>query len=414
MKSILRAILLAGLAVLGTLAPAQAQQPIKIGMAVSQTGTLGGGGRAALLGVKMWVEDVNAKGGLLGRKVELIAYDDQSQPSTTPTLYTKLLDVDKVDLLIGPYASVPTAPIMPIIKQRDLLLMSNFTFELNRDLKHDKVFNNAPWTNAENLTGGMFDIAVKAGAKKVAFLAADQEFTQNVTAGAKRIAKRLNLETVYEQIYPPGNVDFSAMIRAIRAAKPDIVFVASYPNESAVILRGVNEIGVGDSVKVFGGAMIGLQFGPVMENLGSLMNGVINFTSYVPEKTMDYPGVRDFLARYTKRADEEKVDPLGYYLPPFSYAIGQMLEQAVTATKSLDHKVLAAHLHKNEMKTIVGSIAFDALGERAKPSVPMVQFQNVADKNMEQFRQPGKMVIVAPPELKSGEAVVPFEKARKK
>jgi branched-chain amino acid transport system substrate-binding protein len=414
MTNLLRTMLFAGLATLWALAPAQAQQPIKIGMAVSQTGTLGGGGRAALLGVKMWVEDVNAKGGLLGRKVELIAYDDQSQPSTTPGLYTKLLDIDKVDLLIGPYASVPTAPIMPIVKQRDLLLMSNFTFELNRDLKHDKVFNNAPWTNAENLTGGMFDIAIKAGAKKVAFLAADQEFAQNVTAGAKRMSKKLNLETVYEQNYPPGTVDFSAMIRAIRAAKPDIVFVASYPNESVVILRGVNEIGIGDSVKVFGGAMIGLQFTPIMETLGSLMNGVINFTSYVPEKTMDYPGVREFLTRYAKRADEEKVDPLGYYLPPFSYAIGQMIEQAVSETKSLDHKVLAAHLHKSEMKTIVGPIRFDELGERAKPSVPMVQFQNVIDKNIDQFRQPGKMVIVAPPELKSGEAIVPFEKARKK
>ena len=94
-----------------------AQQPVKIGMSMPQTGSLGAGGQAALLALRMWVEDVNAKGGLLGRKVEFIVYDDQTNPALTPGIYTKLLDVDKVDLLIAPYGTVPTAPIMPLVKQ---------------------------------------------------------------------------------------------------------------------------------------------------------------------------------------------------------------------------------------------------------------------------------------------------------
>ena len=129
-------------------AVALAQQPIKVGIGISQTGTLGGGGQAALLALRMWVEDVNKKGGMLGRKVELIAYDDQSNPATTPGIYTKLLDVDKVDLLVAPYGTVPTAPIMPLVKQRDLLLMGNFSFQVNHTVKHDKWFNNAPWGDA--------------------------------------------------------------------------------------------------------------------------------------------------------------------------------------------------------------------------------------------------------------------------
>ena len=108
-----------------------AQQPIKIGMSMPQTGSLGAGGQAALLALRMWVDDVNAKGGLLGRKVELIAYDDQTNPAERPAIYTKLLDVDKVDLLIAPYGTVPTAPIMPLVKQRGLLLMGNFSFQVN-------------------------------------------------------------------------------------------------------------------------------------------------------------------------------------------------------------------------------------------------------------------------------------------
>jgi branched-chain amino acid transport system substrate-binding protein len=389
------------------------QQPIKVGMGISQTGGLAGGGKSALLALRMWVDDVNGKGGLLGRKVELIAYDDQSNPATTPGIYAKLIDVDKVDLLIGPYASVPTAPIMPLIKQRDLLLMGNFTFKLNRNLKHDKVFNNSPWSDEEDLADGVMQIGREAGAKTIAILAADQEFAQNLANGAKSIAARMGLKMVYEQNYPPSTVDFSSMVRAIRAAKPDIVYVCSYPNDSVAILRAVKEIGIGDSVKVFGGGMVGLQFTPVITGLGPLANGVVNFTSYAPGKTMDFPGIKDFLERYSKKAVEENVDPLGYYLPPYTYAIGQMLAQAVSATKSLNHKVLAEYLHKNEMQTIVGPIRFNELGERAKPAVPLVQFQGLVEKDVEQFRKPGRLVIVYPPQYKTGEAIVPFENARK-
>jgi branched-chain amino acid transport system substrate-binding protein len=392
---------------------AVAEKPVKIGIGIAQTGPLAGGGKAALLALQMWRDDVNAKGGLLGRQVELIAYDDQSTPATTPGIYAKLLDVDKVDLLIAPYGTVPTAPIMPLVKQRGLLLMGNFAFQANHSLHHDRYFNNAPWNDAASWSDGFFKLGNSVGAKTVAFLAADQEFAQNLASGAKVIAKDLGLTTVYEQNYPPATVDFSSMIRAIRAVKPDMVFVMSYPSDSVAIIRAVNEIGVGDSVKLFGGGMVGLQFSSIMESLGSNLNGIVNYNTYVPEKTMDFPGVKDFLARYSQRAAQEKVDLLGFYLPPFNYAIGQMLEQAVTATRSLDHKVLADYLRSSEMNTIVGSIRFGKDGEWATPRVVMIQFRGILDKNLEQFRQPGKQVILEPSQLQTGKLVAPFEKARK-
>ena len=392
--------------------PAFAQQgPIKVGIGISQTGTLGGGGKAALLGLQMWVEDVNKKGGLLGRKVELIAYDDQSNPATTPGIYTKLLDVDKVDLLVAPYGTVPTAPIMPLVKQRGLLLMGNFSFQVNHTVKHDMWFNNAPWGDASSWTEGFLQVGQKAGAKSIAFIAADQEFAQNLANGAKAVAKKTGLKTVYEQNYPPSTVDFSSMIRAVRNAKPDMVFICSYPNDSVALVRAINEIGVGSSVKLIGGGMVGLQFTPIMENMGSQLNGIVNYTSYAPG--MKYPGIDEFLKRYHQKAVEAKVDPLGFYLPPFDYAIGQILEQAITATKSLDSKTLAKWLHSHEVKTIVGPISWGPDGERAKPSVPMVQFRNLKDKDVNQFLQTGKQVIVYPPQFKQGDAIVPFDKARK-
>src|SRR5438874_12096382 len=145
----------------GKVAFAQAG-PVKIGMSMPQTGSLGAGGKAELVAIRMWVDDVNQKGGLLGRKVELIAYDDQTNPALTPGIYTKLLDVDKVDLLFAPYGSVPTAPIMPLVKQRGLLLMGTFSFQVNHTVKHDMWFNNSPAADAQSWFEGFFEQGQKA------------------------------------------------------------------------------------------------------------------------------------------------------------------------------------------------------------------------------------------------------------
>jgi branched-chain amino acid transport system substrate-binding protein len=384
--------------------------PIKIGMSMPQTGGLGAGGQSALLALRMWVDDVNAKGGLLGRKVELIAYDDQTNPALTPGIYTKLLDIDKVDLLIAPYGTVPTAPIMPLVKQRGLLLMGNFSFGVNNVVKHDMWFNNAPWNTAASWSDGFIQAGQKLGGKTIAFLAADNDFAQNLANGARELAKKAGLQTVYNQNYPPTTQDFSSLVRGIRAAKPDIVFVMSYPPDSVAIVRAVNEIGVGDSVKIFGGGMVGLQFTPIMTNLGSSLNGIVNYNSFVPG--IKYPGIDDFLKRYAAKAAEAKVDPLGFYLPPFNYAIGQMYEQAINATKSLDHKRLADYLRKNEMQTIVGPIKYGPDGEWANARVVQAQFRGVTDKNTDQFREVGKQIVLYPPQYKTGDVIAPFEKAR--
>jgi branched-chain amino acid transport system substrate-binding protein len=387
--------------------------PIRIGMSMPQTGGLAGGGKPSLLGIEIWRDDVNAKGGLLGRKVELVVYDDKSSASETPAIYSKLIDVDKVDLLFAPYATVPTAPIMPLVKQRGLLLIGNFSFQVNSKVGHDMWFNNAPWGPADSWSTSFLDIGQKAGGKSIALLSADQEFAQNLVKTTREVAGKRNMQIVFDQAYPPNTVEFSSIIRALKATKPDIVYVASYPPDSAGILRGVNEIGIGDSVKLFGGGMVGLQFGAVMENLGSLLNGVVNYNSWLPEKSMYFEGTKEFFDKYTKRAIEAKVDPLGYYLAPFGYTSGQLVEQAINATKSLDQRGLAKYLRENTHQTIVGPIAFSADGERKETAVLQAQFRGVVDKNIEQFRTSGKQVILFPDNLKSGELVAPFEAARK-
>jgi branched-chain amino acid transport system substrate-binding protein len=175
----------------------------------------------------------------------------------------------------------------------------------------------------------------------------------------------------------------------------------------------VNEIGIGDQVKIFGGGMVGLQFAAVMANLGSLLNGVVNFNSWLPEPKMYFEGTKKFFDVYAKRAVEAKVDPLGYYLAPFGYAMGQMIEQAIGATNSLDQKGIAKYLRANTLETIVGPIAFSADGERKETATLQAQFRGVVDKDIEQFRTSGKQVILFPDQYKTGELISPFEAARK-
>jgi branched-chain amino acid transport system substrate-binding protein len=403
-----------GLTLSGLISTAGAEgPPIKIGMSMPQTGGLAGGGKASLLGIEIWRDDVNAKGGLLGRKVELVVYDDKSSASETPAIYSKLLDIDKVDLLFAPYATVPTAPIMPLVKQRGMLLIGNFSFQVNSKVGHDMWFNNAPWGPADAWATAFLELGQKAGGKTVALLTADQEFAQNLAKTAREVASKRNMPIVFDQTYPPNTVEFSSIIRALKAAKPDVVYVASYPPDSAGILRAVNEIGIGDNVKLFGGGMVGLQFGPVMANMGSLLNGVVNFNTWLPEPAMYFDGTKAFFDTYSKRAVEAKVDPLGYYLAPFGYASGQLIEAAIKGTGSLDQKTLAKYLHEREIQTIVGPIAFSPDGERKETATLQAQFRGIVDKDMEQFRKPGKQVILFPEKLKSGELITPFEAARK-
>ena len=128
---------------------------------------------------------------------------------------------------------------------------------------------------------------------------------------------------------------------------------------------------------------------------------------------MNFPGIKEFLEKYQKRAVEAKVDPLGFYLPPYGYAMGQLIEQAITATKSLDDKTLARYLRENTHQTIVGSITFSEDGEWKESATVEAQFHDIKDKNLDQFRSAGKQVIVFPDRLKSGDFITPFEAARK-
>ena len=247
------------------LVPASAQapsgQPITIGFGMALTGPLAANGKQALLGAKIWEETINKKGGLLGRPVKLIYYDDQSNPSTVPGIYTKLLDVDKVDLVTGPYATAMIAPAMPVVMQKGKVFIGLFGLAVNSEFNYPKYFAMIP-SGPETkpaFTKGFFEVAAQQNPKPqtVALVAADQEFSRNACEGARENAKAAGLRVVYDKTYPPTTTDFSPIVRAIQATNPDIVSVCSYPLDSVGMVKAVNEIGF--KPKMIGGAMVGLQ-----------------------------------------------------------------------------------------------------------------------------------------------------------
>jgi branched-chain amino acid transport system substrate-binding protein len=244
-----------------TSAAAQTGEPIKIGYSMALTGGLATNGKSALLAQKIWEEDVNARGGLLGRPVKLVYYDDQTNPATVPGIYTKLLDIDKVDLIIGAYGTNLLAPAMPVAMQRKKILIGLFGNAVNSAFNYPNYFSMIP-TGPDpkpSFTKGFFDVAVRQNPKPqtVAIVAADAEFGIQASEGARENAKATSLTVVYDRRYPSATTDLAPVVRAIAETNPDLVIVCSYPPDSVGMVRAVNEVGF--KPKMIGGAMVGLH-----------------------------------------------------------------------------------------------------------------------------------------------------------
>ena len=392
-------------------APAFAQEPIKIGFSVALTGGLASSGKAHLLSKQIWLEEINARGGLLGRPVRLVYYDDQTNASTVPGIYAKLIDVDKVDLVMG-HATNLIVAAMPQIIERKKMVMVLLALGSNAEFKYPKYFQSAPFGPDFKgvLSNAFFEVAksITPTPKTVALVGADAEFSNNVLVGARENAKKFGFQVVYDRTYPPATVDYTPIVRAIRATNPDLVLLASYPPDSVGMVRAATEVGL--KTQLFGGAMVGMQYASLIGQLGDKLNRVVNYHFFVPSPKMSFPGIEGFLKKYQAQAKDAGVDPLGFYQPPFAYAAMQVLEQAVKATGTLNDDKLAEYIHKSAFDTIVGGIRFNELGEWATARPIVVQFQNVQGSGMEQFMTGHRQVIVHPPQYRDGELEYPFAK----
>ena len=403
---------LAAGAAVGVAAPAIAQnKPLTIGFSMNLTGPLAPNGKGALLASQIWEEDINAKGGLLGRPVKLIYYDDQSNPSTVPGLYTKLLDVDKVDIIASSYATNIIAPAMPIVMQHERTFFSLLGLAVNSEFHYKRYFSMTPTGGPrpkESFAEGFFELAAEQTPKPVtvAMCGADAEFPRNAMDGARNIIKKHGFKLVYDKTYPPNTADYTPVVRAMQATNPDIFLACSYPADTVGLIRASHEVGF--KPQIYGGGMVGLQATAIKTQLGPLLNGIVVYDFWLPWAGFASDEGRAFLKKYQAKSEAAGVDILGYYLPPFAYARMQVIEQAVKATGGTNDDKLAEHLSKTTYKTVVGDVAFNDQGEWATAQVMAVQFQGVQGNGLDQFKDPKTEVILWPKKYQTGKIVYPY------
>ncbi len=407
-------VALAACAMFVATATAQNKEPIKIGFSMAQTGPLGPNGQQALLGMKIWEEETNAKGGLLGRPVKLVYYDDQSNPSTVPGIYTKLLDVDKVDLVVGGYATNMVAPAMPVVIQKKKTFISLFALDVNHDFKYSKYFSVLPTgpKTKPSFTEGLFQVAMQQNPKPttVALTFEDAEFSQNACEGARENAKTFGVKIVYDKSFPFNSPDLSPIVRALQASNADIVVVCSYPLSSVNMVQAIKEANY--KPKLIGGAMVGLQATVFKNKLGPKLNGFVNYETWVPTEKSMAPAA-DFFKKYQAQAPAAKVDPLGYYLGGWGYAYINMLGEAIAATKSVDDDKIAEWLRKTPHKTIMGNWSYGPGGEWTKSGMMQVQYHDIKDgAGLETWKGMSYQTVLTPADVSTGKVVYPFEKVK--
>jgi len=386
---------------------------MRIGYCLSLTGPLADNSRSAHLAHEIWRENINRQGGLLGRPVELLCYDDHADASLVSGIYKLLLDEDKVDLVIGGYGTNTLLPAMPLIMERQRFFVGLMGLGVNNTLAYPNYFAMIPTGPDPNaaLTEGFFALAAeqKPRPATVALVSADAEFSRNPILGAKDNARKYGFAIIHEASYPLTTENFTPVIDAVAKRNCDVLFLCSYLADSIGLVRAIH--GHSFRPKMVGGGMIGPQNTAVKTTLGPLLNGFVNYEYWQPAPRMMFSGVQQFLKTYQARAREAGVDLLGHYMAPLAYAQMQVVAQAVEATGGLDDARLSNYARDTAFDTVMGNIKFGAKGEWVEPRVLQVQFQGISRPEVDQFQSGSRQIVVSPPQFASGAPRFPYAEA---
>ena len=302
------------------------------------------------------------------------------------------------------------APALPVVINHNKLYLSLFSLAINAEFHYPRCF--AMIATGPNpkiaFSQGFFELAASLDPKPktLAIVGADAEFARNATDGARRNATAAGFQIVYDKAYPPTTTDYAPVLRAVRATNPEVIFVASYPADTAGILRAAAEIEL--TARMFGGSLGGPADRRPETTARPAAERRRTGRAMVPAPALQYPGVMDFLKIYRSRAGADGVDPLGVFLPPFAYARMQVLEQAVTGAGTLDDDKLADYLRTHTFKTVVGDITYGKDGEWAEPRLVWTQFRGIKGNDLAQFENPAVEAVLLPTFAKSGDLIQPY------
>jgi branched-chain amino acid transport system substrate-binding protein len=373
------------LAVLGSALPAGAQAPIKLGASLSLTGTYAALGQNQHRGYNLCAKHVNEKGGVLGRKIEFVLYDDQSQPATGVRVYEKLITQDKVDVVLGPYSSAITEAVANVNEKYKLPMvapMASTTSIFKKGRKYIFMVQSA----AEVYLEGLIDVAAKRGLKTLALINEDTLFPKATVQGSIELAKKKGLQVVFVEAYPKGNTDFSAILTKIRAANPDVLGAATYFDDALAITRQMRELNV--NPKMYG-VTVGGDLPKFYEQLGKNAEFIYGATQWEPE--LPYPGSKEFVEGHKKEFPGADLS----YHSAGGYAGCQIIVEAIRQAGSLDGDRIRETILKMNFDTAYGGFKVDQDGFQISHKMVMFQWQE------------GKKVIVWPDELAAGKPRFP-------
>ena len=389
--------------------------PIRIGYCLSLTGPLAGNGQSARLAHEIWREDVNRSGGLLGRSVELICYDDGTEASRVEGLYRRLLDDEQVDLIVGGYGTNTLRPAMPLVIDRRRFFVGLMGLGVNRDLAYPGYFAMIPTGPDPNagLTEGFVAVAAAQSPRPatVALVTADAEFARNPLSGARVNAERYGFAIVHEQTYP---LDRHGELHADPRCGGRVGLRPAVP---LFLSRGLDRAGPrapGASLSAEDGGRrhdwppehVGEDHARPVAQRRRQLGG-----TWAPVPSMATPGVQAMLEVYQARAAETGVDPLGHYMAPLAYAQMQVVAQAVEATRGLDDSALMAYARTATFQTMMGAVAFGSDGEWREARVLQVQFQGIVGHDARQFKEGARQAVVSPQDMASGALIYPYARA---
>ena len=358
-------------------------QPILVGTSVSLSGSYAASALYSLEGYKLWVDQVNKRGGLLGRPVKLIYYDDKSDANTGVQLYEKLITADKVDLIVGPYSSAVTSAVSTVAEKNKMAMLGPEAADVKIYSRGYK-YNFQAQTQAGKYMLGALVLAKANGYKTLAMLAEDTAFPKAVSEEVAKIAATYGLTVVFNETYPKGASDFSALLTKVKQLKPDVVFANSYLPDSQGIMRQSREQDV--NAKLYAVAVGAVE--PEFANLGSTAEYVFGATQWA--SNMKNRGNPEFVQAYKQLFGR---DP--EYHSASNFAAMEVLEAAVKKAGSLDQNKIAAAIASMELDTVYGKFKVDERGVQLGYASALLQWVG------------GKQVVVWPEAVAQAKAILP-------
>ena len=344
---------------------ALAQAPVKIGASISLTGTYAKLGGYTQDGYLMCAKEINDKGGLLGRKLEFVIYDDRSDAATAIKLYEKLITEDKVELVMGPYSSPITKAAATVSEKYKKLMVASLAAETAIwEQGYKYLFMTI--SPAEVYMEGVVELAAERGLKTIAVIPEDTSFAKAAAQGTVALAKKRGMQVVMHEAYPKGTMDFSGLLIRIKALNPDVIIGGTYFDDAVATTRQMKELDVNPK-------MVGMTVGGDVPDFGKQLAKTAEYVygSTQWAENLTYPGAKEFIENYKKLYNRE----FSYHAPA-GWGACQIFAEAIRRANSLDSDKIREQLLKLKITTAFGDYQVDERGFQTAHKMVLIQWQD--------------------------------------